>query len=300
MKIPTTFRLALTALIPLAMLTACEREPPEEMVQQIESLEAERDELRAQAQELDEVRATLQALEEDLRDLDLPEELREEDDPPLQTQADTLRAMVRATGRSLEEARSQLQSARGQAAVLQRRADSIRAAHEETVADLEGRLDREEERAAALQAQVQELTSATRDLESELAALSASFESLDEEAHRAYYVAGQREELLRQGVVTREGGARVLFLLWRRGETLVPAADPDPNQFTAIDRRAVQEIPLPRTDVRYRVVSPHSLEYAEASTGDGGTTVRGEAIQVTDPDRFWRVSPFLILVEAGS
>jgi hypothetical protein len=143
-----------------------------------------------------------------------------------------------------------------------------------------------------------DLTSRVEALEGELNQARHAYQSLDAEAHRVYWVAGTRDELLQRGVVREEGGARVLFLLWRRGETLVPARDLDPAQFDAVDLRETRELALPRPDARYRVVSRHDGDLLEGTRVNGALT--GASIRITDPERFWQASPFLILVERGS
>lgn len=290
--------LTLVAVVGLAA-TGCERDPPEEMVQEMEELRAERDQLREQTREMDETQALLQELRTELEALELPETLVDEDDPPLQTRADTLRALVRVTGRSLEEARGELQSARARAATFQRRADSLRTVHDEAVAEHEARLAREEARIGELEGVVNDLEARVATLEGELEESRDAYQELNRDAHRAYWIADTRETLRQQGVVREEGGARVLLgILWRRGETLVPGRDLDPAQFNAIDLREEQELALPRPDRRYRVVSRHDEALLEGTRVNGALT--GATVRITDPERFWRASPFLILVEQES
>src|SRR2546429_6341430 len=38
---------------------------------------------------------------------------------------------------------------------------------------------------------------------------------------RSYYVVGTKDELEQKGIITEEGGARFLFVLWKSGKTLV-------------------------------------------------------------------------------
>lgn len=284
--------------VPL-FLSACEREPPQEMVEELEALRAQAGELESEVDRLSEAEATLQAVRERLRGLDLPEELATEDDPPLRTQRDTVEALVRLAGRELDQARGRLQAAQGRAATLQRRADSLRAAHDEAEARYQADLARERERVAEMQTEVSELTQRIAALDSELSEATAAYRSLDRDAHQVYYVVGTRDELIRRGVITEEGGARVLFLLWRRGETLVPARAPDPAQFNAVDMREAREIPLPAPEARYRVVSRHDPAYLEPGPAEDGT-VTGAAVRITDPEAFWQPSRFLILVQRGS
>src|SRR3989454_11609677 len=68
-----------------------------------------------------------------------------------------------------------------------------------------------------------------------------------------YYVVGTKDELEQKGIITEEGGARFLFVLWKSGKTLVPSRNLDPGVFTVADRRHFTELPLPESDKEYRI-----------------------------------------------
>ena len=109
-----------------------------------------------------------------------------------------------------------------------------------------------------------------------------------------YYIAGSKRELVQKGIIREVGGTRFL-LVTRTGETIKPADNLDPSVFTAIDRRQVSEIPLPRSDKQYKVISNQNLAFANVPTTSKGR-VRG-SLQITNPESFWTNSKFLILVE---
>jgi hypothetical protein len=114
-----------------------------------------------------------------------------------------------------------------------------------------------------------------------------------------YYVIGTREELKKKGILTEQGGGRVLFILWRTGKTLQPARNLDPDLFTAIDTRQVTQIPLPVASAEYRVASLQDLEYIAEERKDGkyaGTPT----LTITSAVDFWRNSKFLIIIREGS
>jgi len=110
----------------------------------------------------------------------------------------------------------------------------------------------------------------------------------------AHFVAGSKKELIERGVVVEEGGTRFLIFT-RTGETLRPAESLDPKEFTTIDLGTITEIPLPRPDRRYRIVSRHDLAHVDPATVSAGK-IRG-TLRILDPRAFWAVSRFLILVE---
>jgi hypothetical protein len=267
------------------------------MVQQIADLTRERDGLRG---ELETATRELQALRDDVARLEVPEgELPAVDGRPPRTLTDTLRARIHAVAAHTEVQATALAQARSRAAVLQRRADSLRTAFGEAEARHAARLAEEERRATRLLGEVDALTARTRELTAEVERIAARADELDRARHRGYYVAGTREELLRRGIVREEGGARVILgLFWKRGETLVPSRTLDPAAFTAVDIREAREIPLPRAGAAWRIVSAQDLRHLETPRGEGGL-IRADVLRIADPEGFWRSAPFLILVQAG-
>jgi len=277
-------------LASLALAVGCEREPPSEMVEEMEALRTERETLRS---DLSEVQTTLRDIRRELQEVEIPEDAI---DRPLRSAPDSLRAIIQMSAERVAGTQNELRRLRGQASALERRADSLRAVAEEAVSEHEARLAEERRRASDLEEEVGALTATGEGLQGEVDRLTQAVEALESEVNRVYYVAGTRRELLDRGILEEEGGARVLLVLWKRGEALVPARGLDPAEFTAVDRRTAQEIPLPREDVHYRVVSRQDLDYVEVEAR-GGESLRGSEIRITDPDAFWRSSRFLILVE---
>jgi hypothetical protein len=113
-----------------------------------------------------------------------------------------------------------------------------------------------------------------------------------------FYIVGTRDELKKKGILTEQGGGRVLFILWRTGKTLQPARNLDPSLFTAIDTRQVTQIPLPSASAEYRVASLQDLSYvAEERTNSKYSGV--PSLTITSPVDFWRTSKFLIIIREG-
>lgn len=156
--------------------------------------------------------------------------------------------------------------------------DSI-AADVQRIAELSASLDRQAQTIAELEARVDELNN---DLEQAKADYS-----------RAYYVIGTEDELLKKGIVVREGGANLLVAHF--GRTLQPARQLDPQLFTPIDIRQVRSISVPDTTRRYQIVSRQSLDDAQVRARDGAS-FRGE-LSISDADRFWSSSRYLIIVQ---
>lgn len=109
--------------------------------------------------------------------------------------------------------------------------------------------------------------------------------------NRVYYAIGTKDELLRNGVVTKEGSKFLIF----GGTRLEPARKPNLEAFTMIDKTQTLSIPLPRSDKNYKIVSRQSPEYLTGEVTEKGE-VRG-IVEIASPEEFWSASKYLILVQ---
>jgi peptidoglycan hydrolase CwlO-like protein len=149
-----------------------------------------------------------------------------------------------------------------------------------TIANLESELN-------TTRAQVTTLTQEKVTLQDTVAAMTTR-------ENTVYYIVGTRSELKDKGIIREVGGTRFL-LVTRTGETLKAAENLDPSAFTAIDRRQTTEIPMPRADKSYQLVTNQNLAFANLPAEAKGR-IRG-SLQITNPEQFWTNSRFLILVE---
>lgn len=274
---------ALAVLIPV---TACEAPGPSPDVQaRLDSLQATRDSLTRQLAEQDEyVAALAQRIDEAVGDLDeggahTPENLGD--------RITLLREELEGGRDRLAAAQDRIDALTGQVRRLQ---DSLSAAltqrsqalatQQDSIAALLASLD-------AMQANVGDLSTVRTELERALGELETRY-------YTVYYVVGTRDELVDRGVLEEEGGARVLLVLWRAGETLLPARSLEPEQFQAVDLRQATVIQLPEPGT-YRIVSRQDTSFLDPTPGRDGR-FQGESLRITDPERFWRPSPYLILV----
>jgi hypothetical protein len=109
--------------------------------------------------------------------------------------------------------------------------------------------------------------------------------------NRVYFAVGTKDELIRNGVVTKEGSKFLFF----GGTRLEPARRPNLDAFTMIDKTQTLSIPLPRTDKKYKIVSRQSPDFLS-----GDITEKGEVkgvVEITSPEEFWSASKYLILVQ---
>ncbi len=187
-------------------------------------------------------------------------------------------ARVGETERALNESRERIKS-------LTTLSDSLRSTLDTTVGNMQAVI-------ASQKTTIDLLTEQVNTLTAENVALRDSLST-------GYYVIGTRAELKKKGILTEQGGGRVLFILWRTGKTLQPARNLDPTLFTAIDTRKVTSIPLPSSRAQYRIASLQDLEYI-AEQRDNNKYSGVSSLTITSPVDFWRTSKFLVIILEGS
>ena len=121
--------------------------------------------------------------------------------------------------------------------------------------------------------------------------LRGSVANLISYKNTVFYAIGTKDELLKDGVVTKEGSKFLIF----GGTRLEPARNLNPAVFTAIDKTQTLSIALPRIDKKYKIVSRQSPEFLS-----GDVTPKGEVkgvVEIISPEEFWSASRYLILVQ---
>ena len=203
---------------------------------------------------------------------------------PITASNDTLMAKLRYVVTRVRETESALNESRQRIKSLTSLSDSLRATLDSTVGNLQSVI-------ASQKTTIDLLTDRVNSLTEENVALKDSLAT-------GYYIVGTRDELKKKGILTEQGGGRVLFILWRTGKTLQPARNLDPSLFNAIDTRQVTQIPLPTASAQYRVASLQDLSYvAEERNNNRYSGV--PSLTITSPIDFWRTSKFLIIIREG-
>jgi TolA-binding protein len=206
-------------------------------------------------------------------------------------------AKVRALTGRVRENEQRLAAARRRVDSLTGTSDSLRtalAAYTNTIIELQSVVESQKMTIQILNEQIASLTGQVASLSQERAVLTDTVGALSTRENEIFYVVGTKQELLDRGVITQEGGTRVLVVT-RVGETLAPARVLDPAQFTRADKRTLTEIAMPKPDKEYRIVSRHDLAYAEAPVMDKGKFK--SALRITSAQQFWTPSKYLIIVE---
>jgi DNA repair exonuclease SbcCD ATPase subunit len=140
----------------------------------------------------------------------------------------------------------------------------------------------------------QEVTDLKNNLEKmnlELSNLSMNYSELQTESdaktvviNTAYYAFGTSKELIKKGVLTKEGGFIGLGKSQKLSETM------DKEYFTQIDITTTKEIQLSAKKAKLATTHP------AGSYRIDGTDGRAETLVILDPDKFWSVSKYLVVV----
>lgn len=224
---------------------------------------------------------------------DLPAPKRKKDsESPIQDQlqarkdllvrVDALVQRAQTTARELAASRGHVKRLAADSAQFVSTVDN----NQKMILELNATIQRQTTRLASMQVQVDSLAGANAKLGTELSLLQTS-------SNKVYYVIGREDDLLKKGIVVREGGANLL--LAHPGRTLQPARTLDASLFTAIDQREVHEITVPDSSRQYAIVSRQSLDDADVAFRDR-TAFKGN-LKIKDADRFWSPSKYLIIVE---
>jgi hypothetical protein len=159
------------------------------------------------------------------------------------------------------------------------------AEYEKSIADLRVSVENQSREIASLTVQVDSMGRENVALAAKNTAMAAHEDSV-------FVAIGTEKELTAKGVIRREGGTLLAF---GRGKTIVPARTFEIEDFQVMSKSRDLTIALPQLDKEYRVVSRQNLEFTD-STNRKNTMVKG-ALTVTDPEKFWAPSKYLILVQ---
>jgi hypothetical protein len=215
--------------------------------------------------------------------------LRVSTESPAAAQRDSMIQTIRYIVARVNESDTKLKSSARQIRTLTHLSDSLRATLESTVVNLQATITTQQEQIAILTATVDTLRGQN-------VALTDTVANMSVRENTVYFVVGTRDQLKQKGLITEEGGARVLWILWRTGTTLQSARELDPALFTPVNKRLLTEIPMPHAAGRYRILSRQDQTYLATQPDDNGHFT-GPTLRIASPEDFWRNSKFLIILQ---
>jgi hypothetical protein len=194
----------------------------------------------------------------------------------------------------LNEAEAKLTAAEGRAKNARNRNARLLAqiaTFQKTIEDLKTAAEQQRAENEDQRSQIALLAGQVDTLGKEATTLRGSVASLITYKNTVYYAVGTKDELIKNGVVTKEGSKFLVF----GGTRLEPARNLNPAAFTAIDKTQTLSIALPRIDKKYKIVSRQSPEYLSGDVNPKGE-VKG-VVEIVAPEEFWTPSKYLILVQ---
>ncbi len=288
--IPRIIRPAAWSALALSTAVACNQGPSPEVQARIDSLTrvaGERDQMMT---EMAQNARLLSDISADLSKVQVKQKLNVSGESPGEASRDSIRQRVRYIANRINEEDRKLRASEKQVSSLTHLSDSLRSTLQATIANYDSVIASQRSQLADLAAQVDTLRGQT-------VALRDTVNNLTTIENTVYYVIGTKDELQQKGLIEETGGSRFLWILWKSGQTSVPSRQLDPSMFTAIDRRQVTRIALPDSSKSYHIASRQDLSTL-ATPPDKDGTVKGSALEITAPDRFWSPSKYLIIVES--
>jgi len=278
-------------------VAGCESSATKQKLAQLEAVSAEKDSLLAMVSDNARLMSDIGATLAKVRDVKKPIKAVASPESPLAAsvdQRDSLKNKVTDVVDRLKQAETRLAASAKRIATLGGMSDSLKgqmALMEQSMTDLRTSLETQRVTISQLTEEANGLRERNTELTERTVALIDTVTRMDTERNTVYYVVGTKEDLKNRGVVVEEGTKFLVF----GAKRVAPARDLSPSQFTAIDRRAVSEIPLPNPDRAYKIVSRQNL--AAVGTEMKNNEVRGANLKITEPERFWGPSRYLIIIE---
>jgi chromosome segregation ATPase len=214
-------------------------------------------------------------------------------------QRDAIKDKIKELTDRLNEAESRLGSSRNRVKELTANNAALNsqlASYDSTIAAFKTIIDNQKTEIVSLNAQLAELQTENAALRQDKAQLTTEKTQLTEEKssltaerNTVYYVIGTKDELLKKKLIDQAGGALGV------GKTQVPARDLNPSDFTAIDKTKVSQIAFPKPDKTYKVITRQDVTALETAPDKDGR-IRG-GLKITNADKFWLASKFLIIIE---
>jgi hypothetical protein len=295
--------------IPLVLATlvaACDKSKPEleKTLAQVQQISAEKDSLLKDVMSTSQFMAEVNTELNNVRNVNAgkpvqgkPGEMENNLTPAQQREA--IKAKVKELTERLNQSESRLAASRKRVADLTGTNSGLAkqlAAYDSTISAFKTIIENQKAELASLTEQVTALAGENVALKAEKAQLTTEKTQLTEEKsslvterNTVYWIAGNKDELIKAKIIEQKGGTLGL------GKTQVPARDLNPADFKAIDKTKVSEIAFPKADKAYKLVSLQDVSALETAPDKNGRIKGG--LKVKDAEKFWAASKFLILIE---
>jgi predicted RNase H-like nuclease (RuvC/YqgF family) len=204
------------------------------------------------------------------------------------TQSERIKENIRAINELMKENKARIASLNQKLKASNMKVSEF----ESMIARLNTQAEERDKQLVALNEQVNSLNTTVQKLNTDVSMLTVEnsekarvIEGQTTKLHTAYYTTGTAKELVDKKVLVKEGG----FLGLGRTEKLVGNADV--SAFNRIDITQTSSIPIEAKDAKIVTTHP-SDSYILQHTG----TNQLSSLVITDPDRFWKTSKYLVVV----
>ncbi|MDE6329238.1 MAG: hypothetical protein K2L83_00840 [Muribaculaceae bacterium] len=194
----------------------------------------------------------------------------------------SIRARLAANKKLLEELQAKANSSGQQNAVLNKTIDQLKArlAEQDTkIAQLTSDLEKAQTQISDLNNQVAEGTKKLDEANAATEEAQAQTVAAENEANKVYYAIGTNKELKKQGLLEKK------FL----GSTKVLQGNFNQGYFTVADKRTLTTIPTGAKKAEIKTNMPAG-SYEIVGGKDEPKTIK-----ITNPSKFWSLSPYLVV-----
>lgn len=286
------------AVLLLAVLAAgCESSATRQKLLQLQAVSAEKDSLLALAADNSRLMSEISATLARVRDVKKPIKAVGAAESPLAASmdnSDSIKAKISEVVERLSQAETRLAASQRRLKTLGSESDSLKsqfAMMEQSITDLRSTMETQRTTITQMTDEMNGLKVANAELTERTVALTDTVSKMDSERNTVYYVVGTKADLKKKGVLVEEGSQ---FLIFGK-KTVAPARDLSPEKFTAVDKRQMAQIPLPNPERSYKIVSRQNLAALGTAAKNGEVT--GASLTISEPERFWAPSRYLIIIE---
>lgn len=181
----------------------------------------------------------------------------------------------------IAELNRKVKAAGGKAAHFEKLIETLNeqiAQKDRELADLNDKLMALNSQVAQLQTSVDTLTQTNLAQSQKIAEQTTSL-------HTAYYIVGKSKELQNMKVIDKSGG------LLGIGKTSKLTTNPDNNKFTRIDYVQVSTIPINSKEAK--LITSHPSDSYTLNKENNKVV----SLQITNPDKFWSASKYLVVIK---
>lgn len=215
---------------------------------------------------------------------DIPGEMRMEPKEKINAQITAINELMDKNRKKIAALNAALRNSKNKSKTLQELVNTLNGQlvqKDQELADLNAKL-------VSLNIQVAQLITNVDTLTAEKQRANQSLTETTTALHAAYFVVGGKRELEKSNVIDSKGG------LLGIGSTKNLNANADPSKFTQIDYTQTTAIPVNGHNVH--LVTTHPLD-SYTLERDGNNTKQVKSVLITDPDKFWRSSKYLVVMK---